>query len=330
MMYHLKTTTYLLCALLCLSFMQVQAQTLHAIIVTEDGAPGANKDKVLMQREVANIARLTGMTARTYVFGRHQRGLASQINNLRPSSNDVILFYYSGHGANSGNSWPVYTNDGDGYRVKQTKIREMLKPKRARLKITLFDCCNGGRTRVPYRPIATAKPPLVHVYNLLFKKFSGEIMACASKDGNLAYGDNDSGSYFTLGLMDGFTKVTLGRNAWRDLAGKSIASTNQLCAQVGKMAQTPKFDINVKYIGRRLSNNRVVDTQDAPDKIIIGSKKEYNFHNLYQIVTKFKKDPKYRYITVQKLKAWNNMSGTRVRNGQEISLIKTYSKNIGD
>ena len=329
MMYNIRTTTYLLCAFLLMSFMQTQAQTFHAFIVTEDGAPGSNKDKVLMQREVANIARLTGMTARTYVFGRHQRGLASQIRALRASSSDVILFYYSGHGANSGNGWPIYENNGDGYRVRQTKIRELLKAKSARLKITLFDCCNGGRTRVPYRPVAKAKPPLAHVYNLLFKKFSGEVMACASASNKLAYGDNDSGSYFTLGVMDAFTKISLGRNAWRDLADKSITSTNQLCVQAGQNRQTPKFYLNVKYTGPGNGQGGGIRPTAAPDLIIIGQN-GHNFNNLYQIVTQFRNDPRHRGITVQKLKAWNKISSVEVRNGQQIRLVRPFTKEIGD
>lgn len=295
---------------------RAQAQTLHAFVVIEGGAPGAAKDKIIMTQEIQRIARLTGMTARTYTYKRNQRGLISRMRSLNPSGNDVILFYYSGHGANSGNGWPVFGNQGDGLSFKQTRVRELLSSKPARLKITLYDCCNGGRTIAPYRPIAKAKPSLAHVYNLLFKKFKGEVMACASASGNLAYGDNNSGSYFTLGMIDAFTKIPLGANAWNELARKTIGNTNELCTQVNKKRQTPKFYVNVKYTG---SNG--IRAHAAPDKIVIG-RDGFDFDNLYQIVERFKNDPAHGDISVQKLKEWNKLQSLKVSRGQEINLVK--------
>jgi hypothetical protein len=302
---------------------QVQAQTLHAFVITESVAPGAVKDKVLMKREIERIARLTGMNAQTYVFRHNQSGLVNRIRSLSPSSQDVILFYYSGHGGNSGNGWPEFSNSGDRFTLKQTDIRELMRSKRARLKITLYDCCNGGRTNAPYLAKAKTKPSLAHVYNLLFKKFRGEIMACASASGAFAYGDNDSGSYFTLSLLDAFTKIELGSNAWDELASKTIAGTNDLCSQANRGRQTPKFFVKVEYTGSRTNGGSVINPHAAPDKIVVGQN-GHNFDNLRQIVNRFKNDSRHQDISVAKLMKWNKMQGTRVYNGQEIRLVQPF------
>ena len=85
----------------------------------------------------------------------------STINSVYPGKNDIVIFFYRGHGfrwENQYDQWPRLALNSYGGNVTANnsnslglqEIKDMLDRKGARLNITLGDCCNNvaGRTTV--------------------------------------------------------------------------------------------------------------------------------------------------------------------------------------
>lgn len=235
---------------LCLSFLSATGQSLHTIVVTDPNSLPARHDKKKIRRELSVVAKKTGLKLKPRYFSSHQTGLANTLRSISCKPDDVLLFYFSGH-ASSKAGWPSFANRGDGVRYKQTGVHKALAGKGARLTIILFDGCNAGNSgEAVYNFSEVYKIGLSDNLRLLFRKSRGTVIACASRAGNYAYGNNDIGSFFTLSLIEAMRNVPAGkasdrRNVWSNWAKATTKGTNSLCRQAKKTSQNPQYYINV-------------------------------------------------------------------------------------
>lgn len=81
---------------------------------------------------------------------------------LRADENDVLLFYFSGHGV-KGAFLPI-DYDGAQHRLYHEEIKEILKLSRAKHKLILADACHSGS-------LVSIKAPLQSVLNKYYKAF---------------------------------------------------------------------------------------------------------------------------------------------------------------
>lgn len=200
-----------------------QAQTLHAIIFADTNDPKVGvydkKDYIGMTIETSTIASATGMHLKEYFYKDDfcsNANLVSVLENLKTSKNDVILFYYSGHGVRSAEDNSDYPQmclgshyEKDFYPLQ--KVLSKLKNQPARLKIVIGDCCNSVGAGVTAKDYATkgvtilTKAP-VDTYTNLFMNHTGTIIASSSQKGE---------NSITIDLKDGtpgggiFTNVFL-------------------------------------------------------------------------------------------------------------------------
>lgn len=239
--------SFMLALLFTLSTQTSFAQTIHAIIVieAEDGI-GSAKDKVRINAELNQIHEVTGMNVRKHEFDRNDPQIGSTLRDLQVEEDDVVWFYYSGHGQNAGDGWPMFFNQ---QRYKITKVREILKGKDCRLKLVMYDCCNHGATVAAYRKSPPGVPS--SAYEFLFKKSKGNVMACSSVAGNYSYGTPEIGGFFTDAFFKSIQQVSYSstedqQNIWKNTLNKTIELTNELCNGNGMRSQTPKFIIDVE------------------------------------------------------------------------------------
>jgi hypothetical protein len=170
------------------------------------------------------------------VFGDRygQASVKNAINKLRPSANDIVVFWYSGHGFSDEKSSDTrrrsmqYSfldlldprqkprpNPRDS-TLNIEDIYKMILMKPARLRLVVSDCCNDEII-----PKKEDKAPLVpkpkgpiprwnwnNVYALLMKPRQSMLMTAASR-GESAFSDNTRGSVFTNSLLASLTSSVL-------------------------------------------------------------------------------------------------------------------------
>ncbi|MEM9930022.1 MAG: caspase family protein, partial [Bacteroidota bacterium] len=95
---------------------------------------------------------------------------------LRADENDMIIFYFSGHGL-KGAFLPV---DYDGYanRLEHDEIRDLLQQSKAKHKLVLADACHAGSL------LASRAPTYVQIqdfYNALNESTGGTALLLSSK-----------------------------------------------------------------------------------------------------------------------------------------------------
>lgn len=243
------------------------AQKIHFIMVIMD-APGSRVDKEKMTTEVEKIGRACNMTVEKYIYTREQENeYKSKINSLSASSDDVIWFYYSGHGSNSGNGWPTFGNN-----VQETYVHEKLKSKNARLTVTMYDCCNQGQTTTTYTPATKTLAPDI-AYALMFKKSKGDVMICSSSDNLYSFGSEATGGAFSSSFIFAMSNISLSsseeqKRIWYNVRDLATTNTNAMCVQNNwvnrnqRKEQNPKFQINLI--------TESTATHNAPDHVTAG------------------------------------------------------------
>ncbi len=285
---------------------------LYAFIVVMTNAPGTTMDDIRINAEVQDIAEVTRLELEKFYFKSSDAAdIRRKVESLRCSSEDVILFYYSGHGGNSGDGWPTFSA-----QTKETEIHNILKGKGARLTITLYDCCNGGPTT--QRP--NVLPGVLTAYTLLFLNSTGDIKACSSSDGKPSYGYPNIGGFFTASFLKAIRDVPVANQAqqqriWSNIKNLTYSGTNRLCQQNNEPPdndhQNPKFAINVTTtpLGR---------VPNAPNNFVVGGQGYTDLKTPRDIITKYKGTSGHENLDLNLLKLYND----GVRKGYNGKTIK--------
>lgn len=233
--------------LMIFSVAAIEAATIHLIMVyeTEDQNIGATADATLMKAQVNNIAQITNMEVRVHEFDRRDSQVAGFLTSFRAGQDDVVWFHYSGHGANSGDGWPQYT-DGSS-RYAQTEVHELLMRCGARLNITMYDACNIGATEHAWS--RTSSMP-GNQLTMLFKKASGDILISSAADAEYSWGSPQTGGFATTSLTRAinqveFTPQDTPRTLWTKVLNKMKSGANTMCQSIRKRPQNPKWDMNL-------------------------------------------------------------------------------------
>lgn len=223
--------------------MKLNAGTIHFFMVIDrsDATIGAATDARLIKPFVEAIAEVTGMTLLVHEYDRYANNIATDLSSLQPAIDDVVWFYYSGHGSNSGDGWPQFNNSQQKYPA--TNIYDLLKAKRARLNITMFDACNIGQTIDAWgRTIYTPSNKMI----TLFKTAKGNLLLSSATDGNFSYGSPQTGGFMTSSFMEAITTIEYIANEtpaalWARVLTLTKTKTNERCREARVVAQNPKW-----------------------------------------------------------------------------------------
>jgi hypothetical protein len=211
--------------------------------------------------------------------GKRER-VQSTLNGLSVGSDDVVFFYYSGHGANPGEEdrWPILAVEGQSGSnlLKLSDVKNTLQSKNPRLLITMADACNvfvegvtrGGKQVEDNQPSGFKK---------LFLNYSGTITASSSMPGQYSFGDPQDGGRFTVQFLESLNQVQASSNPdWETVQEKSTQKIQ--VDHPEQKNQTPQMKVKVTMVGGKRDNSNewscAADTDNTPILPSNGSDKE--------------------------------------------------------
>ncbi len=152
-----------------------------------------------------------------------KKNVAKAIKALKPSVNDVVVFYYSGHGfcdTTDNHLFPyldlrdkVFQIPGAPYQLNMEDIYKVIKAKGARFNLVFSDCCNsaiGDPPAVSKNVVSTRASSLGWSKDncrtlFLDDKKSSILMTAASK-GEESGGNTNDGGIFTFNFRETMEK----------------------------------------------------------------------------------------------------------------------------
>lgn len=221
---------------------------LHLVIVANtlvsDIGNSCAVDQKNLLTEFESVAQALKINFQSYVVNDN-RFTRSQVNavldNLKPNSNDIVIFIYRGHGyrwSNQTSDWPRidlryngYANPAPDNSFNLEEIYQKIVGKGARLNIVMGDCCNsdvGIPQTTPSNFLSAqsnANPDLAKLKRL-FMDAKGNLMASAAKPGEVSWANVANGGLFTLSFFQALhEEISYLRNDtadWQDLIVHTI------------------------------------------------------------------------------------------------------------
>lgn len=200
--------------------------TLHLIVVanTDIGDIGTSceVDKRNLINEFEGICEVMNMQLNQYVVeGKNftKAYLKSTLNRVKPGSNDVVLFVYTGHGfrwSDQAEKFPQldmrynpYTSITSETSINLQEVYNTITGKGARLNIVLGDCCNsdvGVNQRTSNTFLASRNDANFNRKNLtkLFFESKGNILATAASPGQVSWSNAVNGGFFLSSFFQAF------------------------------------------------------------------------------------------------------------------------------
>lgn len=242
------------------------AQTLHVINFcnTLDPAIGCDVDYATIRQEAGLIAAYLNYGIRFYEgVGQScsKENLMSVLNSLKCNKNDIVLFYYSGHGTRSPqdtSEFPQmclkYTFEEDKFVPVHTVI-EKLQAKGARFTLVMADCCNKSSQGVSPKTLMSRdggslvdNNAVARNYRKLFLESQGMVAVTGCKKGQYSLGGKGYGGLFTNQFF-GNSLYSAAKGeipaTWNSVLQNTYVMVKNLATQVNKV-QEPYYEIKLK------------------------------------------------------------------------------------
>lgn len=180
-----------------------------------------------------------------------QRNIISWIQKTPCTKDDILVIYYTGHGARTKklpSKWPLlYFTEPNELMPSEMIIKEVQR-KQYHLCLVLLDCCNNVSKHLSFK----SKPPMNHfsiapqrAVDELFNRKSGFIFACAAKPGMVSHCHPKHGSLFTTSFLINIEEEFFApKPSWKHVT----QGIHQWCKEATpkKNSQVPFFEINLK------------------------------------------------------------------------------------
>lgn len=285
----MKGMKFFTLAFLALLSCRASAQTLHLInFSTMDEAISSDVDYERTTREISLVASYIDYRISFYDgLGEDcsRENLLTTLNSLVCEEDDIIVFYYSGHGGRSTQDksrYPQFCLKYLGYQqdkwVPMHLVVDELKAKNARLTLILADCCNQAASGVSPKmasamsynaePVSGDNQAIIENYKKLFLDCEGTIVATSSKEGQVSWPLIAKGGLFSYCFFEDALYSAYEGDippTWAEVKNKTILVTKMIAAQNGK-TQEPDIDISeVKVVSHASSTSQLQSNIVAVD-----------------------------------------------------------------
>lgn len=246
------------------------SQAFHAIIAcnTADSSIGVGMSSDLknMRNEAETIASM--LECEDYdvkVFDGAtctKANISQYISDMEVGRDDVILFFYGGHGThamnNSNDPWPqmCMNTNIESLFMSVASLDKLITSKQPRLSVIFTNCCNKEQNGISIKPLfAQAEGPTLlsnynsAVFKTLFLKTKGKVMMTSSKLGQYSW-CGPSGGVFTNYLLDAFDEVGTNKISptWNSVC-KSVYEKTSSCVFRDGAKQNPYYVVSTNDNG---------------------------------------------------------------------------------
>jgi hypothetical protein len=217
-------------------------------------APSCIKDAEELKRELKTIETQTGLKVVYYECNFTPQSATKAIRSIKCGADDVLLFYYSGHGyryADQTDLFPYMAFQSSKNQklssemLSLKEVSQFLKQKKARLTLVLGDLCNSIiNINEPLTMEPTVNVP--ETYRQLFLYSKGDLIATSSKAGQPSIATS-FGSVWTMQLLKIMREaVSEGRiMTWEEILTAAKNKTASQSQGYGGRSQDPVFQTNV-------------------------------------------------------------------------------------
>lgn len=225
---------------------------LHLVLVanTEDKEIGKTCmiDKDATYKTFSDIAEFLEIQFKpTVIFGKEfsKANVDKAVSAVQPGPNDIVVFYYSGHGFNNMDEQYMFPyldlrdksfqRFGGAYTLNVETIYRKLRSKGARLNLVISDCCNNDPTSAALISAqgATTRTSSIgwsmeNCQALFMSKKPMSVLMTAARKGELSAGNPANGGIFTFMFREQLEKslAPFSRNpTWNNLLQQTRTET---------------------------------------------------------------------------------------------------------
>lgn len=195
----------------------LEAATLHAVLIADTTdptvGPSTESDLANMRAEMKKVCNYTGLTLKeTVIQGKRTvpRNVFSAIDKLKIDPDDVIFFYFSGHGyrtpSKEGCPWPNLFFNQVWVGIDYEQIENQLEGLKPRLLLMISDVCNSLMPEEHAPPLvqklffSRSDATVKKNYCALFLNAKGVVLITSSTAGEPSWGGSEGGLYTTAFL----------------------------------------------------------------------------------------------------------------------------------
>ena len=234
----------------CLS-VAATAQTMHTMIFVNESEPKREMDRTAdsrnMQRFFTDIARNLNYRNNMHSHSGSEFTTAyidREIENLSVGSNDVVVFYYSGHGANFKNDkWPTLDLLDKPYWSSRILAKLNAKCDKAKLVLFITDCCNSYINHM-ISPTSSFNPTDENNVAKLFTGFKGKkkVIVTAAKPGQASLSDLRYGALFGIAFRQA-VKENTSNDVSNPTWDKVLSDARRITSSYSRGQHEPQYSI---------------------------------------------------------------------------------------
>lgn len=244
----------------------LQAGDLHVIMVGDlaaaDLKSSIETDLEKMESQILNIAYYTGLDLQYTSFVQEKnlaQNVLKHICALETHEEDVVLFYYSGHGYRTPRKklpWPNLYFTVEEVGLELDVVIQQLKSKQAHFVLVIADCCNSMMMDFLAPPLVKGlayqdEAMIMESYKKLFLGASGCVVVASSKAGQSSYSIDNYGGLYTNALLKAFDQIvgyvsTEDLN-WDLILGQSVEIIARQ-TQAWGVSQNPIFQVETGFV----------------------------------------------------------------------------------
>lgn len=211
-------------------FSYLNAANFHILLVADtqsDLKEQSLSDLRTMYAQANELSQTIGIPYQIHVFNEQlveRQNILNKIDKLPIAQDDLVLFYYTGHGCRSeqkSTPWPYLFFAGKHQYMALDEVLDHLKNKNPKFALVIADCCNNYNEDLPspsvFRFHSLAQKHISQSVKGLFLNSKGYLVITGAEPGGYSWA-SDQGGILTSAFLDSLSPTEFyPSKTWHDL-----------------------------------------------------------------------------------------------------------------